>query len=152
MKYPEYLSSAKRHNHACRILQEKIETYGDESSHGEKFKFLVTTLYYLSGYMIECSLKFKILEAFDFNFDAEVNKCECERKGIVFSNFKIHDFRRLQNLLNSAINDISHESDDEAIGVLLGKWGPQVRYEDTVLEYLEVKKFYNHANCFLKHM
>jgi len=151
LKYPEYLSSAKRHNYACRVLQEKIETYEEESAHDEKIKSLVISLYYLSGYIIECSLKFKILEVSGFDFNVEVNKSECKKIGIIYhEQIKTHDFKKLQDVLDSKIPDLSHESDSDEIGYLLIKWDPKIRYEDISVEYQKVKSFYNHANGFLK--
>jgi len=152
LKYLEFLSSAKRHDYACRVLQEKIESY-EENTYDEKFKFLVISLYYLSGYIIECSLKFKILEVSGFNSNVEVNKNECKKIGIIYhEQIKTHDFTRLQDFLDSKIPDLSHESDNDEIECLLTSWDPTIRYEDISIEYRKVKSFYNHANDFLKKM
>lgn len=149
MKYPEYLSAARRHNYACRVLQEKIETY-EENTGNEKFKFLVISLYYLSGYIMECSLKFKILEVSDFGSDIEVTKNACKEIGI--NNFLQHDFNKLQNHLDSKIPDMSHKSNNYEINYLLKQWSPEIRYKNIELEYQKVKAFYNHTKSFLKKM
>ena len=153
MKYPEYLSAAKRHKQACRVLKEKIETYVNDDNNADNFKYLIISLYYLSGYIIECSLKFKILELSGFDSNLDVNKHECKKFNIEYhTEIKIHNFAILQNVLNSKASDISHESDDTRIECLLVKWDPLVRYEDISLDYQEVYSFYAHAVCFLKEM
>ena len=153
MKYPEYLSSAKRHNQACKVLQERIEVYESTDPNNLNIKPLVISLYYLSGYIIECSLKFKILEVSGFCLTDDVNKIECDKIGInYYTQIRVHDFGKLQDVLCSKITDLSYESDDTEVVCLLLKWDPTVRYEDIDLEYNKVKLFFNHANYFLKKM
>lgn len=153
MKYPEYLSSAKRHSHACKLLKEKIATYGNENSNIQEFKYLVLSLYYLSGYIIECSLKFKILELSGFGSELEVTNNECNKFNIRYrQEIKIHDFAKLQDVLDSKSSDISHESDDDRIEYLLLGWDPKIRYEDVSLDHQDVDAFYEHAVCFLRKM
>lgn len=151
MKYPEYLSSAKRHNFACRVLQEKIETF--ENVNDDNYNHLITSLYYLSGYIIECSLKYKIFEVFSFDSDVEINDEACNVLGINYrKKIQVHSFEKLQNLLDSKISDISHTSNDGAIDLLLEQWNPIIRYQHLEIQYHEVKAFYNHANNFMKIM
>ncbi|MFT4928215.1 MAG: LPS O-antigen subunit length determinant protein (WzzB/FepE family) [Phenylobacterium sp.] len=153
MKYPEYLSSAKRHNQACRVLKEKLESYESDNSQDEKFNNLIISLYYLSGYIIECSLKFKIFEVFSYNSNIEIDKDECKALGLNYnSQVKTHNFQTLQNLLDSKISDVSHISNQRVINRLSGQWGPEIRYEHRELQYQDVRAFYDHANRFLKEM
>ena len=153
MKYTEYLSSAKRHKHACQVLQEKIETYESESINDKDFKNLVVSLYYLSGYIIECSLKFKILELYGYDAEIEIDKRECEKIDLCFhSQIKIHCFQKLQNVLDSKTSSLSHESDVDEIEYLLNEWDPIVRYKEMLLDHQEVSAFYDHAVCFLREM
>jgi len=153
LKYLEYLSAAKRHKQACRVLKEKIGTYENDSSNDENFNYLVLSLYYLSGYIIECSLKFKILELSGFDSELEVNHNECSKFGINYRReIKIHDFAKLQDVLDSKSTDITHESDDTEIECLLVRWDPIVRYENVSLDYQEVNSFHDHAVCFLRNV
>jgi hypothetical protein len=153
MKYPEFLSSAKRHNHACKVLKEKIDSLESNEGSDEEFKFLVLSLYYLSGYIIECSLKFKIFELSSYGLNLEINEEECLRAGIHYrSRIKTHSFTKLQDYLDSFISDISHESDSIEINKLLSNWNPEVRYMHIDLKYDQIKILYEHTSQFLKKM
>ncbi|WP_157822925.1 hypothetical protein, partial [Shewanella sp. Bg11-22] len=109
MKYPEYLSSARRHKQACRVLKEKLDTYAEERENDENYKHLVISLYYLSGYIIECSLKFKIFEVCGYSTEVEIDEDECKNFGINYrKKIRVHCFHKLQNFLDSKVPDISH--------------------------------------------
>jgi hypothetical protein len=157
LKYPEYLSSARRHNEACRVLKERIELYiNDDNSNelsNEKCNRLVLILYYLSGYIIECSLKYKMLELWGFDSTVDINKLECTKLELnYFRDVKIHDFTRLQEVLSSKQPDLSHVSEEHDVQSLLEMWDPYVRYEHMVLNYQSVNSLYSHANNFLRQM
>jgi len=153
LKYTEFLSAAKKHNLTCKTLQEKIEAYKDDDDYTEEFEFLVANLYYLSGYIIECSLKFKIFEVSGYASNIDISQEKCLDHNINFNKrIKTHDFKKLQNYLDSKVPDISHTSDDLAIAALLKEWNPEVRYKHTQLEYLDVKSFHAHSRDFLKKM
>ncbi len=152
LKYPDFLSSAKRHDQACKVLQDKLDTYSTDE-YDERFKNLLASLFYLSGYIVECSLKFKIFEAFDYDAELEVGEAACADFGINYKRkIKTHDFQKLQNYLSSKLSDVSYESSEGAINDLLELWDPIVRYKCQDLEYGEVKAFYSHANYFLRIM
>lgn len=153
MKYTEFLSSAKRHNHACRVLKEKLDSLGEDNVENVEYKFLVLSLYYLSGYIIECSIKYKIFELENYDSNLEVNEGECEKFGIDFKNkLKTHNFKRLQNYLDSLISDLSHVSEKKAINKLLNEWTPEIRYSSIDVNYKQIKELYSHTNNFLKRM
>lgn len=153
MKYPEFLSSAKRHNQACKVLQDKLDSFGDNDRDNDEFRFLVLSLYYLSGYIIECSLKFKIFEVIGYDENTEVDEVECQKAGINYKKkIKTHNFSRLQNFLESKISDISYLSEESTIESLLSQWNPELRYKTIQLDHNEIKSFYKHTNQFLKRM
>lgn len=154
MKYPEYLNSAKRHNQACIVLKDKIETFAENSFDDIECKHLVLSLYYLSGYIVECSLKFKIFEVigYEINIDIDENIIK-ERFDIDFrKKIQTHNFGRLQNLLNSKISDVDYKSDVKEVNKLLNDWSPSVRYENKDIKYQEVKDLYKHTKKFMKKM
>lgn len=152
MKYPDYLMSAKRHNKACRVLQDRIEMYREQGVEDENIKFLVLNMYYLSGYIVECSLKYKIYELFGYSINAEVDdQAECAKVGINYKRqIKLHCFSRLQNLLDSKLSDISHLSEIDTVGQLLKDWNPEKRYENFEIAYQDVQNFYAHTTAFLR--
>lgn len=153
MKYPEYLSSAKRHNYACRVLKAKIDSL-DQHEHGtEEFNFLVSSLYYLSGYVIECSIKFKIFEISNYALDVEVDEIECEKSGIDYKKrIKTHNFQKLQNYLDSLASGLAHSSEKKEINKLLNDWNPELRYSHFEHNYTHIKEFYSHATNYLRKM
>jgi hypothetical protein len=56
MTYPEFLKAAIKHNSTCDHLRQAIETLESDT----QIKALTLNLYYLSGYIIECAIKFGI--------------------------------------------------------------------------------------------
>lgn len=153
MKYTAYLSSAKRHNHACQALIEKIDSLASEAERIEERNFLVLSLYYLSGYIIECSLKFKIFEVCNYNEHIEISDLECSNVGINYKkNIKIHNFSKLQNFIDSLNVDISYISGNNDIDNLLNSWKPDIRYEHSNLDYESIYEMYQHTVQFLRKM
>lgn len=153
MKYTEFLSSAKRHNHACRVLKEKLDSLGEDSAESVEYKFLVLSLYYLSGYIIECSIKYKIFELESYDLNSDVNEGECEKAGIDYKKkIKTHNFKKLQNYLDSLISDMSHVSEKKSTNKLINEWTPEIRYSTIEVNYKQIKELYSHTNKFLKRM
>lgn len=150
MKYPEYLSSARRHNHACRVLKARIDSLDVEEGL-EEYNYLVSSLYYLSGYIIECAMKYKIFELCQYSLEVEVDEAECEKVGIDYKKrIKTHNFNKLQNYLDSLISGLSHSSDDKEINKLLQNWTPELRYSYCELNYKKIEELYNHTTRYLK--
>ncbi|MFI8224190.1 hypothetical protein [Pseudomonas sp. NPDC085632] len=153
MKYTEYLISAKRHNHACRVLKAKLDTFDENDIRSEEFKFLVLSMYYLSGYIIECALKFKIFELKQYDPALEVDEANCTNAGINYKKrIKTHNFSSLQNYLDSLVTGLSHISDKREINRLLNDWNPEIRYSHIDLEYDQIKEFYAHSSQYLRKM
>ncbi|EKA97137.1 hypothetical protein HMPREF1310_02282 [Proteus mirabilis WGLW4] len=151
MKYRDYLLSAKRHSHACKILQEKIDITDNTPINDDDKNYLALNLYYLSGYIIECSLKFKIFESFGFEHDLDITKDTCSTKGINYNKkIKTHNFIKLLEYLQTKVPDISYSSDIEEINDLLSKWQPELRYIHATIDYEKVKQLYTHAKLFLR--
>ena len=153
MKYPEYLISANRHNHACRVLKAKLDTFDEGDLSSEEFKFLVSSMYYLSGYIIECALNFKIFELKKYDPSLEVEEANCDSAGINFKKrIRTHSFSSLQNYLDSLISGLSHTSNKSEINKLLNTWHPEIRYSHIDLEYDQIKEFYAHSSQYLRKM
>ncbi|NNA66146.1 hypothetical protein [Pseudomonas gessardii] len=153
MKYTEYLISAKRHNHACRVLKAKLDTFDEVDLRSEEFKFLVLSMYYLSGYIIECALKFKIFELKQYDPTLEIDEENCANAGINYKKrIKTHNFNSLQNYLDSLVGGLSHTSDKHETNRLLSEWNPEIRYSHIDLEYDQIKEFYAHSIQYLRKM
>ena len=153
MKYTAYLSSAKRHNHACKALIEKINSLSDQDDAIEERNFLVLSLYYLSGYIIECSLKFKIFEVCNYDENIDITEEECRNLGINYKkDIRIHNFEKLQNFMDSLNIGISYISGNSKIDNLLNNWKPDLRYEHNTLDYTSIHEMYKHTIQFLRQM
>ncbi len=149
MKYTEYLSSAKRHNHACKVLKTTID--GLELG-CQEYKYLLINLYYLSGYVIECALKYKIYEVCGYSLTAGVDDLvECDKVGIEYKKrVKTHDFTKLQEYLSSKLSDFTFQSENVLIDCLLSNWSIDLRYENVELDYDLLKELHNHTTIFLR--
>lgn len=154
MKYPEYLLAAKRHSEACKVLQEKIEfCISNDQTLGFQFQHLVLSLYYLSGYIVECSLKYKILDLLGFDINVNVDKSGCNGSNIIrYNEIATHDFDNLQNRLNSLVSDLTYESNNAQIERLLSDWDPSIRYKEIIVNHADVKELYLHTRSFLRKM
>ncbi|MEY0858469.1 hypothetical protein JFB93_13805 [Providencia rettgeri] len=155
MKYKEYLLSARRHSHVCKILQEKIlaTTVDGGQINNDEINYLALNLYYLSGYIIECSLKFKIFESVHFEDNLDINVDTCRSKGLNYrKKIKIHNFSKLLELLNTNVPDISYASNIDEINELLENWNPELRYEHSNIDYNKILDLYNHTKLFLRQM
>lgn len=154
MEYSEYLSAATRHKKTCAILKERIEENSDDGIvdiNDEELGFLIINLYYLSGYIIECSLKYKILEIFGYYDDVNDKvklKDVLSGHGLSKNDFITHNLDKLIDTLDSEIPDLINRN--YKLDKLLARWGPFIRYESIIINYSDVCFFYDHATCFMK--
>lgn len=132
MQYSEYLNSARKHQYTCQeilnTLQGIKQTTGVEKS---KRKQLQLNLYYLSGYIIECSIKYAIYHLLSY----DRKKCvkQLDQDGISFKkDIKHHKFDKYADYLRVRqpgillIDDIPNiEKDVISISKL---WDAEVRY------------------------
>ena len=73
----------------------------------EERNFLVLSLYYLSGYIIECSLKFKIFEVCNYDENIDITEEECRNLGINYKkDIRIHNFEKLQHSINIPLSQL----------------------------------------------
>tara|TARA_R110000796_G_scaffold135385_1_gene251480 strand:+ start:85 stop:546 length:462 start_codon:yes stop_codon:yes gene_type:complete len=153
VKYTEYLTSANRHNHACKVLKAKLDTFDEEDLRSEEFNYLVLSMYYLSGYIIECALKFKIFELKNYDPTHEVDEANCTNAGINYKKrIRTHNFSSLQDYLDSLVSGLSHTSEKRETNRLLNQWNPEIRYSHIDLEYDQIKDFYAHSIQYLRKM
>jgi len=71
MKFTEYRKAAYRHLETCTCLLKNIENENCKKNKSQ----ILTNIYYLSGYVIECSLKFVIFSAINFDRKQEIEDC-----------------------------------------------------------------------------
>ncbi|HHH2003211.1 TPA: hypothetical protein ACPZF7_000887 [Yersinia enterocolitica] len=146
MKYEDFLFSARRHKYTCEIISQKMEACPENSQQRIR---LLSNFYYLSGYILECSLKYLILEFYGHSAAEEVNNLSCEALGFNKRNkFLIHDLSELQNKLEVKFTDFTSRSENEIINHLIDGWGPNYRYENIQRSQRDVTLFFNHAVSF----
>ncbi|EKN4906288.1 hypothetical protein ACOZ7A_004108 [Yersinia enterocolitica] len=146
MKYEDFLFSARRHKYTCEIISQQMEACPDNSQQRIR---LLSNFYYLSGYILECSLKYLILEFYGHPAAEEVNNSSCEALGFNKRNkFLIHDLSELQNKLEVKFTDFTSRSENEIINHLIDGWGPNYRYENIQRSQQDVTLFFNHAVIF----
>lgn len=116
----------------------------------EQYMRLVSNFYYISGYILECSLKYLILESYGHPDKTNVDLQSCNALGFGKNNkFFIHDLADLQNKLAAKTSDITSRSDNELINCLIDSWGPEFRYEIISRPIDEITMFYSHAASFI---
>lgn len=129
MKYKDYLNSARKHAHTCDILYDKLlnSTYSAEIK-----KSILLNMYYLSGYIIECIIKYGIYDLIGYDKDKDVK--ELNHGSLTFAtNIKHHRFERytehLVRHISSPIPLITDEKGiDREVLNLYRRWDAEVRY------------------------
>jgi hypothetical protein len=132
MFYKDYLNAARKHQYTCRVLREKLEEI-DENKDKAKYKYLLLNLYYLSGYIIECIVKYAIYNLIAYPKDKEVS--ELDEKGLTYSqNIKHHRFERYTEQLNKRLSgpipliDGNKKNIEKEVIQLYREWDAEVRY------------------------
>ncbi|MEN8217395.1 MAG: hypothetical protein ABFS56_13715, partial [Pseudomonadota bacterium] len=102
MFYKDYLNAARKHQYTCCVLLEKLNSI-DENKDKAKYKYLLLNLYYLSGYIIECIVKYGIYDLISYSKDEEVSSLN--EKGLTYQHhIKHHRFERYTEHLNKRMS------------------------------------------------
>jgi len=121
-----------------------------------KCKYLLLNLYYLSGYIIECIVKYGIYDLIGYSKDKEVTKLN--NKEITYKDhIRFHKFERytehLNKMISSPIPLINNvEGIDKKVIQLYKKWDVEIRYsyDIKISEYQHYISFYNYSKKILK--
>lgn len=157
MVYKDFLNAARKHEYTCRVLIEKLDKI-DEHREKSNFKFLLLNLYYLSGYIIECMVKYGIYDLNGFSRSADVKTLD--QKNLKFKDhIRHHKFERYTEHLNQRIGiSLPLVSDkagiDPEVIKLYKNWDAEIRYsyELKVTEKRHYISFYQNANIILKNI
>ncbi|EJG1182440.1 TPA: hypothetical protein NKP43_004463 [Vibrio parahaemolyticus] len=162
MQYHEYLNSARKHQYTCEEVLKLIK--GIELTSGEgksRHKRLLLNLYYLSGYVVECSVKYAIYHLIAY----DRKKCvrQLDQDGISFqNNIKHHRFEMYADHLKvrqpgmPLIDDSSNVERD--VLFIYRLWDAEVRYwfndipeaHKRKLTERNIEQFYNLATQLMK--
>lgn len=132
VQYFEYLNSARKHQYTCEELLNALQGIEQTSGVGRsRRKQLLLNLYYLSGYIVECSIKYAIYHLVSY----DRKKCvrQLDQDGISFQhNIKHHKFEmyaehlRVRHPGMLLIDDISDV--DKDVLFISRLWDAEVRY------------------------
>ncbi|SHF84450.1 hypothetical protein SAMN02745753_02735 [Marinomonas polaris DSM 16579] len=132
MKYKDFLNSARKHKNTCDILKKEVEVLiGRESKNKARIKELTINLYYLSGYVVECSIKYGIYYFIEYDRNKDIK--DLDQNGLTFSGqIKNHKFERYSEYLNRHKGDIPLVSGfngvSKEVKLLYKNWDADVRY------------------------
>lgn len=134
VSYTEFRKSACRHFEVCDDMLKKL-VKSDNFPTGKK-KSVLLEIYYLSGYIIECILKFVLFSHLNFKKHDDVYDYKDK-------DWKNHDFNKLITILNEL--DFKFSQDIPIIGSkhgippkvlkLYSDWSTDYRYVSTVVDF-----------------
>jgi alanine racemase len=135
-----YKDAAQRHYQTCKILVEKLNDLQDNEHDN-----ILANIYYLSGYMAECGVKYRCLKTLSFD-DAEDSDQQPRWNGIrVFSHLCFSDTTektKSQQLLRKVKqrhtlpkyleklsgSSVSLTTEEQLLEIMQERWHPDVRY------------------------
>jgi hypothetical protein len=120
--YPEFKRASKKHLIACECLIVSLEN-GCE----QKEKHILTTIYYLTGYIFETILKFSLYAS--VSFDKNENIRNLDSHGLTFDkDIQIHSLVKLKRVIEAKnITSLSQYEDNKD---LFSTWDSQMRYDE----------------------
>jgi hypothetical protein len=132
MTYKEYLNAARKHKNTCEIIKNALLAMNSLPNKDiGRIKRLTINLYYLSGYIIECSVKYGIYTTLRYDKNSDI--CALNSQGVTYSDhIKHHKFNKYVDKLNMNFGGI--KLIDNKAGVskevkkLYNGWDAEVRY------------------------
>lgn len=129
----EFRKSAERHFDVCENMLEKF-VKSDDFALAKKQK-IILEIYYLSGYIIECTLKFVLFSQLRYKLNQNVYDYKDK-------DWKNHDFHKLTTILNEL--NVKFSQDIPILGSkhgiskgvlkLYSEWSTDYRYISKVIE------------------
>ena len=121
-KYPEFKRASKKHLVACECLIASLE---NECT--QKEKHILTTIYYLTGYIFETILKFSLYASVSFDKNEDISKLNSH--GLTFDNdIKIHNLIKLKRVIEAKNITSFHEYENNKN--LFSTWNSEIRYDE----------------------
>jgi len=153
MIYKDYLNAARKHKYTCGVLREKLENIDENDT--AKHKYLLLNLYYLSGYIVECIVKYGIYDLIGYPKKEDVSKLD--KEGLTYKNdIKHHKFKRyteqLNKLMSGTIPLVNHKKGiEKEVIQLYQEWDAEIRYSyDLKNKKHHYIAFYEYADKIFK--
>lgn len=156
MVYKDYLNAARKHRITCDVIAEKLD---EEKNHipknQGKMKSLTLNLYYLSGYIIECIVKYAIYDL--IGYDREDDVRNLNKKGLTYdTHIRHHRFETYtEHLVKRMSGNIPLINDRKQIPRetvnIYKEWDAEIRYSYE-LRYEEIHyiEFYEYAKSIFE--
>ena len=123
-KYPEFKKASKKHLVACECLIASLE-----NECKQKEKHILTTIYYLTGYIFETILKFSLYASVSFDKNEDISKLNSH--GLTFDNdIKIHNLIKLKRVIEAKSITSLHEYENNKN--LFSTWNSEIRYNEKI--------------------
>lgn len=134
--YDEFLRSARKHLKTCIVIKDYLDNLEKENPKNDQLiKALTLNLYYISGYVIECSIKYGIYVYSEYGRELCVKKFDIKINNINVTynkQIKNHRYDRYADFLNffhSGIVLIDDKSDiSQPVKNLYNNWDVDIRY------------------------
>lgn len=121
MTYPEFKHASRKHLMSCECLVILLD-----KSCQNKEKYILSTIYYLSGYIIETILKYSIYSAIDYQRNEDIKKLDSN--GLTYkNNIKIHNLNLLKTELDK--RHIARLDNFKSNQKLFNAWDSEFRYD-----------------------
>lgn len=132
----KYKKAADKHYQTCVFLMAQIDKIDPSKQH-----HIISNLYYLSGYILECIFKFYLLQL-------EHKNSEYDLKEIESFGLKTHNIKDLWEKQIVIKGDL--RKDDYIWTDLTKNWDSFVRYETFRTNYINCESVKNHFNQTVK--
>ena len=168
MTYMEFLRAARKHRDTCIIICEYLDSLDlNEPDNQERIKKQCLNLYYLAGYVIECSVKYAIYASLKYNKKDKVTKLSVtfDNELVTYkSRIENHRFIKYVDLLNKLHGGIilldRKTNITTDVTELYDNWNVEIRYwcNDIPLHMIKrvevehVQSFYHYANKVLTYI
>lgn len=126
------MNSARKHLKSCSVIKEALVSLDENNqSNATNIKYLTLNLYYLSGYVIECSIKYGIYVCIGYDKTACVK--QLNTSNVSYNRqIKNHRFNKYEDVLKSRYGGIvlvdNKVNIPQPVKNLYTNWDADVRY------------------------
>jgi len=135
-KYPEFKKASKKHLIACECLIDSL----NKGYCTQNKNHILTTIYYLSGYIFETILKFSLYSAVKFGKKDNIKNLDL--RGLRYDeNIKTHSLIKLKRDIETKniVSLIEYESNKR----LFSDWTSEIRYDEkTSFSETQIRSFF----------